>query len=406
MADSGVRSTTPTERLRSAGFDRPTLHALLQLGMWGFWLYGFGPSVPLLRDDFGVSSALAGLHSTASALGAIVAGTLGVRVVNRIGRGAARTTGGYLLVVGAALYLLAPSLAISIPAAFIAGTGGAVIVNTLNVSVLQHHGRRGTAWLTSTHAMGSTLGILAPLLMGVAIAVGLGWRSALAVVPVVIVVAHLSLRRHSMRGDARSDAGEQTAAHAPAPTHRAHQRLGARYWWILGGLLAITAVEFCTTLWATDLLRVRHGLDDANAALGFSLLLVGMATSRWLSIPIVTRMGTKRPIAVGLVFALLGAVVTPVTTTPTGGLLGLTLLGIGLGPLYPLIIGRAIAAAPHAPDRAANMASIWLGVVVGVAPFALGAAADVVGITAAFVAVPASVVASGLCLAMARRRHT
>ena len=52
------------------------------------------------------------------------------------------------------------------------------------------------------------------------------------------------------------------------------------------------------------------------------------------------------------------------------------------------------------------MASIWLGVVVGVAPFALGAAADVVGITAAFVAVPASVVASGLCLAMARRRHT
>lgn len=373
----------------------------MQLGMWGFWIYGFGPSVPLLRDELGISSAVAGLHSTASALGSIVAGVWGVAFVKRVGRGTARHIGALMLGIGVLMYVLAPTLAVSLPAVFIAGTGGAIIINTLNVSLIRHHRHRGSAWLTSAHATGSTLGILAPVLIGVAISTGLGWRVALILPPVVLLVAYLSLRGHDFEGDDRSDT--TASSDAPRSATGARQPMGPRFWWILAGLLSITVVEFSSLLWATDLLRSQHGFDRATAPLGFSVMLAGMALSRWISIPVVARTGPRRPMAVGLVMTLTGAIVTLVTTVPAGGLVGMAVMGMGLGPLYPLIMGRAIAAASHAPDRAANIASIGLGMIAGIAPFALGAAADVIGIASAFVAVPASVVASGLCLAMARR---
>ena len=398
MAD---QVSAPTGSSQPVGLDRATLHGLLQLGMWGFWIYGFGPSVPILRDELGISSAIAGLHSTASALGSIIAGIWGVSFVNQVGRGRARHLGALTLGFGVLLYVLAPSLAVSLPAVLIAGTGGAMIINTLNVSLIRHHRERGSAWLTSAHATGSTLGILAPVFIGLAISSGLGWRIALTLPPLVLVLAYVTLRGHDFDGDAHDPlpSTEQT----PGPSAHTRQPMGARFWWIFAGLLSITVVEFSSLLWATDLLRTQHGFDRATAPLGFSVMLAGMAISRWISIPIVSRTGPRQPMAFSLVMTLTGAVVTLVTTVPVGGLIGMAVMGFGLGPLYPLIMGRAIAAASHHADRAANIASVGLGAIAGLAPFALGAAADVVGITAAFVAVPVAVVASGLCLAMARR---
>ncbi len=54
--------------------DRITLLLYAQLGVWGFFLYGFGPVVPLLRDEQGVSAALASLHGTGLAVGILIAG--------------------------------------------------------------------------------------------------------------------------------------------------------------------------------------------------------------------------------------------------------------------------------------------------------------------------------------------
>ena len=43
-----------------------------QLGIYGYFLYGFGPTVPLLRDEQGFSRTVAGLHGTALAVGALL----------------------------------------------------------------------------------------------------------------------------------------------------------------------------------------------------------------------------------------------------------------------------------------------------------------------------------------------
>jgi len=56
--------------------DRLTWLTYLQLGCYGYFLYGFGPSLSLLRDEQGTSRAVAGLHGTALAVGSLCAALL------------------------------------------------------------------------------------------------------------------------------------------------------------------------------------------------------------------------------------------------------------------------------------------------------------------------------------------
>ena len=66
--------------------DRLTWLVYLQLGVYGYVLYGLGPSIQLLREEQDVSRTISGFHGTALAAGATLAGVVGPRVVQRLGR--------------------------------------------------------------------------------------------------------------------------------------------------------------------------------------------------------------------------------------------------------------------------------------------------------------------------------
>ena len=69
--------------------DRVTWLIYAQLGLFGYFLYGFGPVVPLLRDEQGVSLRVASLHGTGIAIGALAGGALFPVLARRYGRGTA-----------------------------------------------------------------------------------------------------------------------------------------------------------------------------------------------------------------------------------------------------------------------------------------------------------------------------
>jgi len=58
----------------------------LQTGVFGVFMGGFGPALPLLQEDQGTSGAVAGLHGTALGLASIIAGALNARVAHKFGR--------------------------------------------------------------------------------------------------------------------------------------------------------------------------------------------------------------------------------------------------------------------------------------------------------------------------------
>jgi fucose permease len=86
-------------------------------------------------------------------------------------------------------------------------------------------------------------------------------------------------------------------------------------------------------------------------------------------------------------------------------LLGLFVTGFGIGSVYPLGVSAALAAAPGNADAAAARLAVGGGGAVLVAPFALGALADRVGIGPAFgVVAPMLLAAVALALGAGRGR--
>ena len=80
--------------------------------------------------------------------------------------------------------------------------------------------------------------------------------------------------------------------------------------------------------------------------------------------------------------------------------LGLALLGLGLSLQFPLSLVRTMDASGGRPDTANALASVGTGLASGLAPFALGALADRVGVHSGFLLVPGLLLAAGVLLAL------
>lgn len=380
-----------------------------QLGVYGFFLYGFGPSVPLQRDDLHVSSAIGGLHGTALATGATIGGFVFARLTARIGRAAALRVGLLGLAAGIAVYCLVPVLPATLAGALVCGLFGTFVVTGCVVVLSTTHGEAGPAAVTEANAVAVGIGLVTPLLLGAGESVGITWRPALLLPAVAAVAVWYVSTREKRRLDAAPsprESDQDAAARAVAGTAQdAPGRLPAAYWLVWGVVLCCIAVEFCLTFWAADGLRDGTGASPAAATAGVTAVVAGMFLGRLAGARTALRFAPATLLLASVGVALAGFVVFWTSSTPVPALAGLVMVGAGIAVQYPLGTVLAVAASGGRPDRAAGMLSIAAGLASGAAPFALGALADRVGTHTAFLLVPCLLaVATAGVLATLRRR--
>ena len=361
---------------------RLTWLVYVQLALYAYVLYGFGPSVALLRRDLGFSHTVGGLYATALAGGAVVAGLVGRRAVDRLGRGPLLWSAVAGMCAGLVGFCTARTVPLTMLAAMLCGTFGAWVVNTANAALMDGNGPRGTSALTEANALAASAGVAAPLLIGGCVWVGLGWRVAL-----MLVLGPVAWAAWFFRG-VRLPPPRQGTDTAQADGGETDRWLPAAYWVTWAVLACVIGIEFCLSVWAAELLGVREHLSPGAAAAVWSTLLVGVAVSRLVA----SRLTAQRPVdsvlTAGLVILLVGFGLFWVTTTAWVAALGLVIVGAGLGVQYPLTIARAITLAPGRSDLASARAGLAAGLAVGAGPFLLGALADHYGSHAAFLMVP------------------
>ncbi|WBC03878.1 MFS transporter [Micromonospora sp. WMMA1976] len=411
--------------------DRITWLTYAQLGLWGFFLYGFGPVVPLLRDEQGTSAAVAGLHSTGIAVGALAGGALFAPVARRLGRGPAIWLGLAGVAAGVtALGLLRP-LPATLAAVAVIATFGMMVVSGVSVVLTARHGSAAPAALTEANAACAGMGILAPLTIGATVDAGLGWRPLMAVevgLITLVALAALTFRvRVPKRAPADAAAGTPVpvaaatrvpavpasgvpeavvpapvvpapavpASAVPASGEPVSSGSGAagrlpRAYWIAWVLMSVTgSIEVCLSLWTADVLRTHAGLSAGGASAAVAAIVCGMfagriaggrAALRWAPVPLL--LGALTVSMAG--FALFwGSTVGWLAVT------GLVVLGLGNALHYPLAISIALAVAGPAADKAAGWSAYSMGVGFGIAPVALGWVADGLGPHPAFLLLPA-----------------
>ena len=140
---------------------------------------------------------------------------------------------------------------------------------------------------------------------------------------------------------------------------------------------------------------------SADATLLASFFVVGMFVTRAaIGRGLGAGQDPRRLMAAGLVVILVGAGLIWVSIVPAISALGLLLGGLGTAGLWPIGMAVALHSAPRSPVKAAARATLASGIAVLVAPSALGLAADVVGVVAAWTIIPALAVAALVLLAV------
>ncbi|TDC74651.1 MFS transporter [Actinomadura sp. 7K507] len=353
-----------------------TFGLYLTFGCLGYMLTALGAILPELREERGLPRAEVALYPSAFALGLVVVGLIGHRLARRLGP-LALPSALVALVGGAAIIAVAGGRLGTGIGALVLGLGGAGLVQLIPAGLRALHGGDGAVPIGEANAVASTASVLSPVLIGAALAQGLGWRFAFAVPPLALA-AVLLLTRRAVAPVISEDA-------APAPGERTPRTFVSRWF----DLVLAVGVEFCMVFWAADFLRSVKDLGSGSATTFSAAFLLGMAVGRTVSGPVVRAAGgADRLLAaatgVGVAgFAILWAAPAPLAVA------GLLVVGLGVALLYPVILAQALAAWPSQPVRAAARCALASGVAIGVAPLALGTLADLTTLRAAVFVAPA-----------------
>lgn len=375
-----VQAPSVPARLRR---DRFTLTLYGSFVAWGWWLYSFTPNTALLGEEFGVSGAVAGLHGTAMALGALAAAALAPAVVRRFGRQRAVATGALVLAAATLLLVAGPTVAWTLAATLLVAVGANVMISAAQVGLSLHHGAVAPAALLEANGAGSGIGLLGPLAAGGAIALGWGWRPAVLVTVGLAVAVLVSVLRLPTAAFASAPA---TSSSRPRGVPEPRGRAAAAF---LACLVVAIALENATTFWSAQLVRDSTGAGAGIATATTAGLVAGMTVSRFAIGPLSLRVNPAFLLGASFGVAAVGWVVLWTAHDTTTALVGLGVTGLGFGVQYPLSLTLLLRVYRGREDRGQAHATVAGGVAIGLSPFLLGALGDHVGTHTAFVVVPA-----------------
>ncbi len=312
---------------------RITWLAYLMLAFYGYFLNIFGPITPFLKNELKLSYTVSSLHFSAFALGIIVAGLAGHRVIRAVGRWNALWIGAFGMSINALLLIAGRDPALTIGASFLMGLVGSLILAIIPSILSDQHGEMLPVAYSEANVISSVISAMAPVLVGWFAGSVVGWRAALVVGALSAFAMRFSFGKVHLPA-ARAAALDQS-----------RNRLPARYWVYWTALVLAVSMEFCMIFWSADYLEVGLGMEKASAAQAVSLFLVGMIIGRLASSRLVLRFSLQQVITGSLLIAGTGFLIYWTAAAPLVGMAGLFITGSGVSSLYPLILSLAIASA-------------------------------------------------------------
>jgi predicted MFS family arabinose efflux permease len=370
--------------------DRLTWVAYALLAWFAYLQASPGLVIGHLRDELGMSYSTGGLHVAAFAAGAMVAGVISARLERALGRRALLWSAVALMAIGAVALTAGRVATATIGALLVMGSGGGLVLATVQATLADHHGERRAVALTEANVAASAAYVVLIGALSLAAAAGAGWRVALLLSLAVPAAAWLGNRR--------------LAIDAPPPPETDGGRLPAVFWVAAGMVFCTTAAEWCIAAWGATFVEDAAGVATDTAIAVMAGYFGGVLAGRVLGSRLARSHDPARLLAGALVVTAAGfAVLWPAATT-LQALVALAVLGLGLGNLFPMGISVTVALAPERAALASGRAVATTSFAVLLAPLAVGTLADAASLTAAFAVVPAMLALAGAALALVRRR--
>jgi fucose permease len=350
-----------------------------------------GQVVPHLRDELDLTYFVGGLHVAGFAAGSLVAGLLSARIERVLGRARLLWIGALVLAVGAVGLASGPVVEATVGASVVMGLGGGVVLSTIQAVLADHHGASGSVALAEANVAAAVAYVVLIAAFALATALGLDWRWALLASLVVPALTWLTGRREPIE-----DAVEPTEGGAAG-------RLPAAFWVAALMLSCVVAVEWCVTAWGATFVDDEVGVSTSTAVTLMGGYFAGVVVGRTVGSRLTRRHEPATLLAVALGIAAVGFVVLWPAGAPLVAVVGLALLGLGIGNLFPMAVSVAVALAPGQAGAASGRAVAMTSLAVLLAPLTVGALADATSLKTALFAVPVFLALAAVGLAAVRR---
>jgi CP family cyanate transporter-like MFS transporter len=330
---------------------------------------GIGPLLPAIRDDLGLSHAVAGLLGTipvlCMGLFALPAPRFARRLGSRRAVFLAVASVGAFGVVRALVPGPVALIALTLPVAVGMGLGNALMPAAVKERFASRPG-----FATGVYATGINLGsaLAAAVVVPVAHAFG-GWRASLVAISVV-TLGLAGVWLWTMRGEPPHV--PSAAAAVPLPWH-------SRIAWrlvIAFALLSMTFYGMNSWLSAT---YVERGWSETSAGALVAVLNAVSVPGGLVMAALADRFARRSYMMTATVF--LGGAIVGVELAPGGAWLWAALFGLAIGNLFPLVMTLPLDVADDAPSVAA-FTGVMLGAgytIAATSPFVLGAVRDATG---------------------------
>lgn len=348
----------------------------LQTAVFGIFMGGFGPALPLLQEDQGTSGAIAGLHGTALGVASIIAGYLNAPLVHKYGRYRSIWLGLVIFNLGAMSFIALPQVWQTIPSILFAGIGLSITVNNAMTYLTSHYKDNSARAVSQANGVNSSFVLIGNFIIGTIAGTQFSWRLGLLICLPFAIILYLTLGKN------------HKVEHIPDQSGRQKGSLPLKYWLSWIGLMFCIAAEFAIAFWAAALLREKTDLDAATSTTLVLAYPLGMMIGRWFGTYVFPNLDIDERLKLiialqGLSFFLFwGSEVIIVS------FIALFFVGLGTSMQFALSTLRLLRFGWRKPDLAMGKSSLSAGIAIGLSPLLLGYLADLFGIVKGFLLVP------------------
>jgi MFS family permease len=177
--------------------------------------------------------------------------------------------------------------------------------------------------------------------------------------------------------------------------------------WIAAAMLSCTtAAEWCITAWGATFVEDAADVATTDTAVALMAGYFGGVAGRTLGSRLARRHDPARLLALALAVTTAGCAILWPSREPAQALVGLSLLGIGLGNLFPMGVAVTVALAPGRALVASGRAVVMASFAVLLAPLTVGTLADPASLTVALGVLPVFLALAAAGLTLVRRART
>jgi MFS family permease len=368
--------------------DRLTWVAYVMLAWFAYMQAAPGLVIGYLRAELGVSYTSGGLHVAAFAAGSMVSGLVSARLERIGGRRVMWWSAPVVMGCGVAGLTAADQAAATVGSALVLGVGGGLLLVTIQATLADHHGVLRAVALAEANVAASLgyVGLIGAL--SLTSALHASWRIALLAALVVPIVTCGTNRRLDIEA-------------APPPDETKGSLPGV-FWIAAAMLFCTTAAEWCVTAWGASFVEQAVDVRTDDAVAVMTGYFGGVVAGRTLGSRLARRHDPASLLAAAFAVNAIGFVIVWPATTSTQALIGLTVLGIGLGNLFPMAVSLAVALVPERAMAASGRAVAAASFAGLLTPITIGTLADTASLKIAFGIVPVTLGLAAAALAVIR----